>query len=136
MIFPVNFVLNESQKLIFFELKNTLTEMGFRLEIEGIFNLKIIGIPTICSDSQAFKIIEDLFDEFENDPKKKSFSNGDLIAMSISKSTSIKKGSFLEKEEQKNIVNNLFNCKEQLLSPFQQKILYSITKPELQNKFL
>ena len=44
--------------------------MGFRLEIEGMFNLKIIGIPTICSDSQAFKIIEDLFDEFENDPKK------------------------------------------------------------------
>ena len=136
LIFPVNFVLNKSQKLIFFELKNALTEMGFRLEIEGMFNLKIIGIPTICSDSQAFKIIEDLFDEFENDPKKKSFSNGDLIAMSISKSTSIKKGSFLEKEEQKNIVNNLFNCKEQLLSPFQQKILYSITKSELQNKFL
>ena len=44
--------------------------MGFRLEIEGKFNLKIIGIPTICSDIQATKIIEDLFDEFENDPKK------------------------------------------------------------------
>ncbi|MAR42839.1 MAG: DNA mismatch repair protein MutL [Flavobacteriaceae bacterium] len=136
LIFPVNFVLTETQKLIYFELKNTLTEMGFRLEIEGKLNLKIIGIPEICSDNQANKIIEDLFDEFENDPKKKSFSNGDLIAMSISKSTSIKKGSFLEKEEQKNIVNNLFNCKEHLLSPFQKKIFYTITKPELQNKFL
>ena len=136
LIFPVNFVLTETQKLIYFELKNTLTEMGFRLEIEGKLNLKIIGIPGICSDNQANKIIEDLFDEFQNDPKKKSFSNGDLIAMSISKSTSIKKGSFLEKEEQKNIVNNLFNCKEQLLSPFQKKIFYTITKPELQNKFL
>ena len=136
LIFPVNFVLTETQKLIYFELKNTLTEMGFRLEIEGKLNLKIIGIPGICSDNQANKIIEDLFDEFQNDPKKKSFSNGDLIAMSISKSTSIKKGSFLEKEEQKNIVNNLFNCKEQLLSPYQKKIFYTITKPELQNKFL
>ena len=136
LIFPLNFVLTETQKLIYFELKNTLTEMGFRLEIEGKLNLKIIGIPEICSDNQANKIIEDLFDEFENDPKKKSFSNGDLIAMSISKSTSIKKGSFLEKEEQKNIVNNLFNCKEHLLSPFQKKIFYTITKPELQNKFL
>ena len=84
LIFPVYFVLTETQKLIFFELKSTLIEMGFRLEIEGMFNLKIIGIPTICSDSQALKIIEDLFDEFENEPKKKSFSNGDLIAMSIS----------------------------------------------------
>ena len=136
LIFPLNFVLTETQKLIYFELKNTLTEMGFRLEIEGKLNLKITGIPDICSDNQANKIIEDLFDEFENDPKKKSFSNGDLIAMSISKSTSIKKGSFLEKEEQKNIVNNLFNCKEHLLSPFQKKIFYTITKPELQNKFL
>ena len=82
------------------------------------------------------KIIEDLFDQFENDNKKKSFSNGDLIAKSISQSTSIKKGSALQKEEQKNIVNNLFNCKEHLLSPSQQKIFFSISKSEVQNKFL
>ena len=136
LIFPVNFILTESQKLIYFDLKNTLIEMGFRLEIEDKLNLKIIGIPGLCSDSQANKIIEDLFDEFENDLKNKSFSYGDLIAKSISQSTSIKKGSALEKEEQTNIVNNLFNCKEQILSPFQQKIFFSISKAELQNKFL
>ncbi|MFL2591564.1 MAG: DNA mismatch repair endonuclease MutL [Flavobacteriaceae bacterium] len=136
LIFPVNFILTESQKLIYFDLKNTLTEMGFRLELEGKLNLKITGIPVICSDNQASKIIEDLFDEFENDNKKKSFSYGDLIAKSISQSTSIKKGISLQKEEQKDIVNNLFNCKEQLLSPSQQKIFFSISKSELQNRFL
>ena len=135
LIFPVNFILTKSQKLIYFDLKNTLTEIGFRLELEGKLNLKIIGIPGICSDIQATKIIEDLFDQFENDNKKKSFSNGDLIAKSISQSTSIKKGSPLQKEEQKNIINNLFNCKEHLLSPSQQKIFFSISKSELQNKF-
>ena len=135
LIFPVKFILTESQKLIYFDLKNTLTEMGFRLELDGKLNLKIIGIPDICSDNQATKIIEDLFDEFENDHKKKSFSHGDLIAKSISQSTSVKKGSSLQKEEQKNIINNLFNCKEQLLSPTHQKIIFSISKSELQNKF-
>ncbi len=135
LIFPVNFILTESQKLIYFDLKNTLKEMGFRLELEDKLNLKIIGIPGICLDNQANVILEDLFDEFENDLNKKSFSYGDLIAKSISKSTSIKKGSFLEKEEQKEIINNLFNCKEQLLSPFHQKIFFSIAKSEIQNKF-
>ena len=76
-----------------------------------------------------------MFEDFENDPEKESFSYGDLISKSISKSTSIKKGNSLEKEEQKNIINNLFNCKEQLLSPFQQKIFFSISKVELKNKF-
>ena len=136
LIFPVNFILTESQKLTYFNLENTLSEMGFRLELEGKLNLKINGIPAICSDNQATKIIEDLFDEFENDQKKKSFSYGDLVAKSISQSTSIKKGYSLQKEEQKNIVNNLFNCKEHLLSPSYQKIFFSISKSELQNRFL
>ena len=135
LIFPVNFILTESQKLIYFDLKNTLKEMGFRLKLEDKLNLKIIGIPGICLDNQANVILQDLFDEFENDLKKKSFSYGDLIAKSISKSTSIKKGCFLKKDEQKEIINNLFNCKEQLLSPFHQKIFFSISKSEIQNKF-
>ena len=135
LIFPVNLILSESQKLIYYDLKNTLTEMGFRVNLKDKLNLNITGIPGICSDNKATKIIEDLFDEFENDHKKESFSYGDLIAKSISQSTSIKKGISLQKEEQKKIVNNLFNCKEQLLSPFQQKIFFSISKPELQNKF-
>ena len=135
LIFPVNFILTESQKLIYFDLENTLKEMGFRLELGDKLNLKIIGIPSVCLDNQANKILEDLFDQFENDLQKKSFSYGDLIAKSISKSTSIKKGCFLEKEEQKEIINNLFDCKEQLLSPFYQKIFFSISKSEVQNKF-
>ena len=45
LIFPVNFILTENQKLIYFDLKNILTEMGFRLKLEGNLNLKIIGIP-------------------------------------------------------------------------------------------
>ena len=135
LIFPLNFALTEIQKLIYLDLENTLKDMGFRMELENKLNLKIIGIPEICLDKQANKIVEDLFYEFENEPKDRSFSSGDLIAKSISKSTSINKGISLEKEEQKNIVNNLFNCKEQLISPFQQKIYFSISKSELQNKF-
>ena len=71
------------------------------MELQNKLNLKIMGIPGICSDMQATKIIEDLFDQFENDLKKRSFSNGDLIAKSISKSTSIKKRIFVRKRRTK-----------------------------------
>ena len=136
LIFPVSFVLSKNQKFIYFDLENILIEMGFRLKLEDNFNLKITGIPEICSDNQSHKILEDLFDEFQTDPKNKSFSFADLIAKSISKSSSIKKGNSLENEEQKNIINNLFSCKDYLLCPFQKKIILSISKSELQNKFL
>ena len=136
LIFPVSFVLTKNQKFIYFELENTLIEMGFRLKLVDNFNLKITGIPEICSDNQSHKILEDLFDEFQTDPKNKSFSFADLIAKSISKSSSIKKGNSLENEEQKNIINKLFSCKDYLLCPFQKKIIFSISKSELQNKFL
>ena len=136
LVFPVSFIMNDAQKLIFVNLKNTLVEIGFRLEVEEKFKLKIVGIPSICTEGHASKIIEDLFDEFNNDFEIKSFSYADLIAKSISKSTSIKKGTLLAKEEQRNIINNLFDCKEKLLSPFQKKIFFSISKSELKNKFL
>ena len=136
LIFPVSFVLTKNQKFIYSDLENILIEMGFRLKLEDNFNLKITGIPEICSDNQSHKILEDLFDEFQTDPKNKSFSFADLIAKSISKSSSIKKGNSLVNEEQKNIINNLFSCKDYLLCPFQKKIIFSISKSELQNKFL
>ena len=46
LIFPVNFILTESQKLIYFDLENTLKEMGFRLELGDKLNLKIIDFGT------------------------------------------------------------------------------------------
>ena len=46
--------------------------MGFRVNLKDKLNLNITGIPGICSDNKATKIIEDLFDEFENDHKKES----------------------------------------------------------------
>ena len=70
--------MTESQKLIYFDLENTLKEMGFRLELGDKLNLKIIGIPSVCLDNQANKILEDLFDQFENDLQK------NLLVMEIS----------------------------------------------------
>ena len=69
-------------------------------------------------------------------PKNKSFSFADLIYQNLSNRLQLKKGNSLENEEQKNIINKLFSCKDYLLCPFQKKIILSISKSELQNKFL
>ena len=62
---------------------------------------------------------------FKPIPKINHFSFADLIAKSISKSSSIKKGNSLENEEQKNIINNLFSCKDYLLCPFKKNNFFN-----------
>ena len=51
------------------------------------------------------------------------------------KHLSIKRGKALKIEEQQQLINDLFACKEAQLSPFNRQIFVSLTKEELEKKF-
>jgi DNA mismatch repair protein MutL len=52
----------------------------------------------------------------------------------IAKSLSIKSGKDLSILEQQALVDDLFACKETLLSPFDHQIFVTLDKEELENK--
>ena len=64
-----------------------------------------------------------------------SYSDSDFISKILSKSMSIKNGMSLDKNQQLNIVNSLFACKESRLCPSKKKIYIEISKTEIDNMF-
>ena len=71
----------------------------------------------------------------ESDVPQDAFSQTDLLAKSLAKTLGIKRGKVLLAEEQQQLIDDLFACKETQLSPFNRQIFVSLDKEELEKKF-
>ena len=59
----------------------------------------------------------------------------DSMAKSMAKSLAVKTGTYLTETEQENMVNNLFACKEQSVSPFNKPTFITLSVEDLDKKF-
>ena len=135
LLFPIQIELNAMQKALYTEYVSLLTEVGFRLGDLKEDHVEVVGIPSICSENKAIKVFENLFETLANEYPEDSFSQTDLVAKSLARTLSIKRGKHLEIEEQQQLINDLFACKETQLSPFNRQIFISLSKEELEKKF-
>ena len=124
--FPKSFQLKE----IIVELK----ESGFLFGNQNKEYFEIIGVPSNIKQENTKNIIHDIFSSIENRAKNNDISIIDVIAKSLSKKNAIGKKT-LKKIEQERILDDLFCCKENLISPFGKKIFHSLTINEIDNKF-
>jgi len=63
------------------------------------------------------------------------YSQNDSIAKSMARSLAVKNGVSLSVQEQENIVNALFACKEAHVSPFQKPTFITISVEDIDKKF-
>ena len=133
LLFPREIELTHSQIALFEGYQESLHAVGFLTQLS---NNKIIitGVPAICNDKQLNQLFEDIFASTEQETPLESFSQADFISKVIAKSLSIKSGKDLSILEQQALVDDLFACKETLLSPFDRQIFVTLDKEELENK--
>ncbi len=132
LLFPLQLSLSALEVGLFETYNNLLVAVGFHLgELQGN-TLTILGIPSVCSEKMAIKVFEDLFLTIENEAPQDAFTQTDVFAKSMAKTLSTKRGKVLKIEEQQQLVNDLFACKESQLSPFNRQIFVSLTKEELE----
>lgn len=135
LLFPIKVELNGQRKALFQPFASLLFEVGFRLGEESNDAIEILGVPSLCSENMALTVFDDLFLQLESDIPPDAFSQSDLLAKTLAKRLSIKRGSAMQPEEQQQLVDDLFGCKEPKLSPFNRHIFVSLTKEELEKKF-
>lgn len=135
LLFPIKIELNSLQKAFYNEYTSLLTEVGFCLGELKKDHVEVVGIPSVCSENKAVRVFEDLFESLSNEQPEDTFSQTDLVAKSMARTLSIKRGKRLETEEQQQLINDLFACKETQLSPYNRQIFVSLTKEELEKKF-
>lgn len=135
LLFPIKIELNSLQKAFYNEYTSLLTEVGFCLGELKEDHVEVVGIPSVCSENKAVLVFEDLFESLSNEQPEDTFSQTDLVAKSMARTLSIKRGKRLETEEQQQLINDLFACKETQFSPYNRQIFVSLTKEELEKKF-
>ncbi|MCH1518305.1 MAG: DNA mismatch repair endonuclease MutL [Flavobacteriaceae bacterium] len=135
LLFPIKIELNSLQKAFYNDYASLLTEVGFCLGELKEDHVEVVGIPSVCSENKAVRVFEDLFESLSNEQPEDTFSQTDLVAKSMARTLSIKRGKRLETEEQQQLINDLFACKETQLSPYNRQIFVSLTKEELEKKF-
>ena len=135
LLFPIELELTVQQHAHFSVFAPLLKEVGFHLGEQVGKQITLLGIPSVCNENKALKVFEELFETVENEFPQDTFSQTDVLAKSLPKTLSIKRGSVLEVEEQHQLINDLFACKDVQLSPFNRQIFVSLTKDELEKKF-
>ena len=133
LLFPREIELTNSQIALFEGYQENLHAVGFVTQLSNN-RIVITGVPAICNDKQLNQLFEDVFASTEQETPLESFSQADFISKVIAKSLSIKSGKDLSIMEQQALVDDLFACKETLLSPFDRQIFVTLDKEELENK--
>jgi len=133
LIFPINIDINFITLKIFRDYSEILKSLGFKIEYKKK-QLIISGAPEGFSQNKIRDSIENFIDIKNLEGDIKSLSQADYIAKSLAKSLSIKSGMILKIQEQKNLIDDLFACKETLLCPFNLKIFITFDQKEIEKK--
>jgi DNA mismatch repair protein MutL len=136
LLFPLKLQLDANEIRVFENLKESLINAGFSISEIGDDYVKINGIPNRLPESETSILLDQLLSDFENDFPDSGFDQTDRLAKSLAKSMAIKNGSLLQKEEQTELVNLLFSCKEPMLTPSNRLVFVKQSAADFDKKFM
>ncbi len=111
LLIPVTLSLTSADYELIHDHLDEFNEIGFEITEFGKNSILVNSSPSECRNEDIpgliEKMVEDMREELFNpkhEPKKK-------LAMTLSKSLAVKRGTRLQKEEMTNLVESLFACK-------------------------
>jgi len=136
LLFPLKLQLDVNEMRVFKILKESLINAGFSISEFGKDFVRINGIPNRLPESETSILLDQLLSDFENDIPDSGFDQTDLLAKSLAQSMAIKNGTVLQKEEQTELVNLLFSCKEPMLTPLNRLVFVKQSASDFDKKFM
>lgn len=136
LLFPVLVELTKEETLFLKEIKPILENTGFVFSSLSDSTLEVSGIPAAIRNEQVQFIISDLLASIEENMLNDTSLHASLVAKSMAKSIAIKSGKPLTNEEQEDIVNRLFACKEPTISPANKPVFITYSTGDFDKKLL
>ncbi len=126
LLFPLEIHFSKEELLQLKNIQSHLENVGFSFDTFSEEKLVIKGIPQLTTESEITFLLEQLLNDLNEEIFEDSFSQIDILAKSMAKSTAIRTGVKLNNQEQEELVNQLFLCKEPTLSPFGKKVFITL----------
>ena len=98
--------------------------------------VEVKGVPVQVLESEVGMVLDQLISDFQMEVDENSFSQSDILAKTLAKTLSVKTGEILEEASQTALVNDLFACKEAMVSPFNKPVYITITENDIDKKFI
>jgi DNA mismatch repair protein MutL len=135
LLFPLTLYFSGNEIALILELKPSLESTGFIFEEITKESVVISGLPVTVTESEVSIVLEQLVGDLQDEIPDSSFSQMDSMAKSMARSLAIKTGMYLTEKEQESMVNNLFACKENSVSPFNKPTFITLSVEDLDKKF-
>ncbi len=136
LLFPLSLSFSKADRVILEEIKESLNTIGFVFGNMDAETVEIKGVPLLVSESEVGMVLDQLISDCQMEVSDDSFSQTDILSKTLAKTLSVKTGEILESASQMALVNDLFACKESLVSPFNKPIYITITENDIDKKFI
>ncbi|UJH67894.1 DNA mismatch repair endonuclease MutL [Allomuricauda sp. SCSIO 65647] len=136
LLFPLKLDFSNEELRILKEIKGSLNTMGFSFKESEDGVVVVEGIPLSAEHGDIQRLLNELISNYREDISQGELSQAEILARTLSKALAVKNGEVLATESQLALVNDLFNCKEPMLSPFQKMTYVTISEGDIENKFI
>lgn len=137
LMFPLSLELNTDEVDLLKSLNESLELTGFMFDFskaeECIVNIN--GIPSMLVESQIYEVLDELIADFKAGIPDSGFDRNNRLSMIMAKNMAVPNGKLLKNQEQLDIVNTLFSCKEPAFSPSNQPIFAKVDETQLDKLF-
>ena len=137
LLFPVEMHLAAHELSYLKAIQDVLESTGFVFGAMGEDTVEISGVPAAIGNHQVELIISDLLrDTIEGETPDSSMIHANIVAKSLAGSLAIKTGKPLTTQEQEDIVNRMFACKEPNMSPSNKLTFITYSTDDFDKKLL
>lgn len=135
VLFPEMLELNVDDTLFFEQIIPDLNQLGFEFESMGNCTFGVKGVSAQVGTSSVIDLLLDMLDKAKTTALDPSASMHKSISLSLAKSSSLKAGKRLTKEEMSDLIDHLFACDNHNFTPDGKKIITVFTQDELDKRF-
>lgn len=137
LMFPLSLELTSDEVSLLQSLSESLELTGFLFDFskseEGVININ--GIPSMLIESQIYEVIDELIADFKANIPDSGFDRNNRLSIIMAKNMAVANGKPLKTEEQQDIINALFSCKEPSVSPTNQPIFVHLDENAIDKIF-
>ena len=136
LLFPV--ILNVTPQEISFlkDVQEVLESTGFAFSKIADETVEISGVPVAIENDNVAIVITDLLATAMDETIDAENIHAILVAKSLAKNLAVKSGKKLNKQEQEDMVNRLFACKEPSVSPSNKAVFITYSTNDFDKKLL
>ena len=136
LLFPLSLSFSKADIVILKEIKESLTTIGFIFGTMDGDTVQVTGVPPLVTESEVSMVLDQLVSDCQMEIVGDNFSQTDILSKTLCKTLSVKTGEVLDNASQIALVNDLFACKESLVSPFSKPVYITITENDIDKKFI